>query len=594
LSLFKELKRRNVFKVAIAYIVMAWLVMQVADVVLNNITAPGWIFHVLMLFLAIGLPFAVFFAWAFELTSEGLKREHEVDRTQSITHVTGRKLDRAVVAVLIIALAYFAYDKFVLSAARDAARVEAMTQAVTEQATVEPKAAAEPDKSIAVLPFVNMSDDAGNEYFSDGLSEELLNLLAKIPELRVTSRSSAFSFKGQNLDVPTMAARLKVDYVLEGSVRKFGNQLRITAQLIEVVTDTHLWSETYNRELENIFVIQDEIAAAVVNALKITLLGEAPKATETDPETFALYLQARHLRDQNTFASLQQAESLLNQALVIDPRFAPAWTALAYVYLEQGWSFDHRSYGEGTELARQAIQTALEIDPHDGRSYDVLALVAGFYDWEFEMAFQYLQEALKLNPSDADILLNAGELNTNLGRFKEANDLLQRSIALDPVSAVSHYRLGQLYYITHRLDEAAATLHMALSLNPGGSRRHQAIGFVLLAQGDAQAALVAMQQETSDVFRLYGIAVVQHALGNIGASDAALQELIEEHATGMAVQVASVYAFRNEINSAFDWLEQAYENRDSGLALILFNPMLANLYGDPRWNLFLDKMGLPH
>jgi TolB-like protein len=271
LSLFNELKRRNVFKVAIAYIVVAWLVLQVADVVLNNITAPGWVFKVLMLFLAIGFPFAAIFAWAFEMTPEGLKRESEVDRSQSITPQTGKKLNMMITGVLVLALGYFAYDKFVVSGQRDAALVEATTQAVTEQVATEqlattPEAVKETNKSIAVLPFVNMSDDASNEYFSDGLSEELLNLLAKIPELKVASRSSAFQFKGEKFDLKVVAQKLDVAHVLEGSVRKAGNQVRITAQLIKAEDGYHMWSETYDRSLDNIFAIQDEISAAVVGA----------------------------------------------------------------------------------------------------------------------------------------------------------------------------------------------------------------------------------------------------------------------------------------------------------------------------------------
>ena len=259
MSLFNELKRRNVFRVGFAYIVMAWLVLQVADVILNNIIAPGWVFHVLLLFLAIGFPFAVFFAWAFELTPEGLKKEKDVDRSKSITRVTGRKLDYGVIAVLVLALAYFTFDKFVLDPSRDAELVQATTEAVAEQATESGKAEIT-DKSIAVLPFVNMSNDPDQEYFSDGISEELLNVLAQFPGLKVAARTSAFQFKGQNRDIVGIAKQLHVNHVLEGSVRKSGNRLRITAQLIDAESGFHLWSETYDRELDDIFAIQDEIS----------------------------------------------------------------------------------------------------------------------------------------------------------------------------------------------------------------------------------------------------------------------------------------------------------------------------------------------
>jgi TolB-like protein/Flp pilus assembly protein TadD len=532
------------------------------------------------------------FAWAFELTPDGLKLEKEVVREESITHATGRKLDFVIIAMLVVALGFFTYDKFVLDPDRDAVEIEAAVQVARQEvaSAVEPKDSA---KTIAVLPFVNMSDDSGNEYFSDGISEEILNLLAKVPDLRVTSRSSAFSFKGQNVDVPTMAARLNVAHVLEGSVRKSGKQLRIVAQLIEVESDTHLWSESYDRELKNVFAIQDEIAAAVVDALKITLLGEEPRSTQTNPEAYALYLQGRHFLNQDTAESNKQAEKVLKQALAIDPGLAPAWTALGDLY-EQETGMGRRPFDEGAELARHTIQKALAIDPQYGRAYAVLAEVEMFYDWDFTAAFQYMQQALALNPGDAFILTRAARQYGLLGRVDEAIDLHRQSIVLDPVQAMGHRRLGRTLYDAHRLEEAADSLQMAQSLSPGGAESQYILGLVLMAQGDAPAALVAMERETSDAWRLNGMPIVQHALGNDEASDAALQELIEVGATVAAYQIAEAYAFRGEIDNAFDWLEQAYAIRDPGTAQMLVDPLLANLHDDPRWEILLDKMGLPH
>jgi TolB-like protein/Flp pilus assembly protein TadD len=542
--------------------------------------------------LVLGFPLALIFAWAFELTPDGLKLEKEVVREESITHATGRKLDFVIIAMLVVALGFFTYDKFVLDPDRDAVEIEAAVQVARQEvaSAVEPKDSA---KTIAVLPFVNMSDDSGNEYFSDGISEEILNLLAKVPDLRVTSRSSAFSFKGQNVDVPTMAARLNVAHVLEGSVRKSGKQLRIVAQLIEVESDTHLWSESYDRELKNVFAIQDEIAAAVVDALKITLLGEEPRSTQTNPEAYALYLQGRHFLNQDTAESNKQAEKVLKQALAIDPGLAPAWTALGDLY-EQETGMGRRPFDEGAELARHTIQKALAIDPQYGRAYAVLAEVEMFYDWDFTAAFQYMQQALALNPGDAFILTRAARQYGLLGRVDEAIDLHRQSIVLDPVQAMGHRRLGRTLYDAHRLEEAADSLQMAQSLSPGGAESQYILGLVLMAQGDAPAALVAMERETSDAWRLNGMPIVQHALGNDEASDAALQELIEVGATVAAYQIAEAYAFRGEIDNAFDWLEQAYAIRDPGTAQMLVDPLLANLHDDPRWEILLDKMGLPH
>ena len=592
MSLIKELNRRNVFRVGVAYVIVAWLLLQVADVILPTFRTPDWVMQAFTFLLMLGFPLALIFAWAFELTPEGLKLEKHVVREESITHVTGRKLDFVIIAMLVVALGYFGYDKFILDPGRDAVEIEAAVQVAREEAAsaVERQ---DSTKTIAVLPFVNMSEDPNNEYFSDGISEEILNLLAKVPEMRVTSRSSAFSFKGQNLDVPTMAARLNVAHVLEGSVRKSGNQLRITAQLIEVDTDTHLWSETFDRKLENIFVIQDEIAAAVVSALKITLLGEEPKATVTNPDAYTLYLQGRHLRNQAREKNLKEAETMLLRALAIDSGFAPAWAELGAIYGTQansGW----RPIVEGNELARDAIQKALEIDPQYGRAYAELASVEMYYDWDFAAANKHLQRALELNPGDATILMLAAILNGTLGRVDQAIDVMRQAVALDPASSAGHRSLGTALYQAHRLEEAADSYQMALSLMAGRSATQHYIGFVLLAQGDAPAALVATEQETIESFRLLGTAIVQHALGDAQASDAALQDLIDNWAEEAAYQIANAYAARGEIDHAFAWLEQAYKNRDAGMPQLLLDPLLANLHDDPRWEPLLDRMGLPH
>ena len=592
-SVWEELKRRNVVRVAIAYAIVSWLILQIADVLTPLLHLPEWVGGFVFLLLVIGFLLALFLSWAYELTPEGLKKERDVERSESITPVTGRKLDFVIIAMLVVALGYFGYDKFVLDPGRDAVEIEAAVQTAQEQVaeSVEPQ---DSIKSIAVLAFADLSPEGDQEYFSDGISEEILNLLAKVSELRVTSRSSAFSFKGQNLDVPTMAARLNVAHILEGSVRKSGNQLRITAQLIEGVTDTHLWSETYNRELRDIFAIQDEIAAAVVDALKITLLGKAPKATETNPEAYTLYLQGRHFHNLGTEESDKQAEILLKQSLDIDPGFSPAWAELGSVYSDQTNRFNLRPVDEAYELARNAIQKALDLDPQYGRAYAELGDLNIHYTWDFTAADQLMQQALALNPGDTSILREVAHLEVLLGRTDKAIDLYRQIIALDPVSPVGHSGLGRMYYRTDRLEEAADSFRMALLLRPGGRAVQVAIGLLLLAQGDAPAALAAMQQVTADGFRQFGVAIVQHALGDAGASDATLQELIEKWAAIGAYQIAAVYAFRGEVDHAFDWLEQAYVNRDSGLPFLLPEPLFANLHDDPRWPAFLDKMGLPH
>ena len=590
MSLFNELKRRNVFKVAIAYVVMSWLVLQVADVVLNHITAPGWIFQVLMLFLAIGLPFAVFFAWAFELTPEGLKRESEVDRTQSITPQTGKKLNLMITVVLILALGYFAVDKFVLSSTREQAAIESAVNQAASQAVTDKAAAAESDNSIAVLPFVNMSDDKSNEYFSDGLSEELMNLLAKIPQLRVIARTSSFAYKGTTTKIADVARELNVAHVLEGSVRKSGNQVRITAQLVRASDSSHLWSETYDRSLDDVFAIQDEISAAVVEQLKITLLGAAPKAKETDPAAYALTLQARQMQRQGTAEGYGQSISLYQQALAIAPDYAAAWAGLSESYGRQA-DKGLRPIAEGYTLAREAADKALAIDPDNAAAYAQLGWIAMSYDGDLSAAARYFERALQLDPANPDIVRRAATLTGNLGRMDEANVILKYAVSRDPVNSNNQFNLGLNYSSAGRWDEAIASLRTALSLSPGSIGAQSAIGNALLRQGKPDAALAAMQQESSEAFRLIGLAMAYHALGQVAQSDAALAELINKHEQGWAYNIAYVLAYRGEADRTFEWLDKAVQYKDPGLSEIPTQIEFTNIHDDPRWLPFLESIG---
>ncbi len=377
MSLFNELKRRKVFKVVIAYVIVAWLLLQVSDTLVPALHLPDWFHSGVAFVLILGFPVAIIFAWAFELTPEGLKKEKDVDRSESITHITSRKLDFVVIGLLVVALGYFAFDKFVLDPSRDAELVQATTQAVTEQVVTEQEASAESGNSIAVLPFVNMSDDASNEYFSDGLSEELLNLLVKIPQLQVAARTSSFSFKGKDVKIAQIARELNVSHILEGSVRKAGNRVRITVQLIKADDGFHLWSETYDRTLDDIFVVQDEIANAVVAALKVTLMGAIPATRPTDPEVYSLYLQAKYLNNLLGKEDLEKALTAYEQALAIDPDYAPAWVGLNVVYQNQA-KFGWRAGAQAMDLSLAAVQQALLIDNKLASAWASLAYLKRF------------------------------------------------------------------------------------------------------------------------------------------------------------------------------------------------------------------------
>ncbi|MCW8871779.1 tetratricopeptide repeat protein [Pseudomonadota bacterium] len=428
MSLFNELKRRNVIRVAIAYIVMAWLVLQVADVILNNITAPGWVFKVLMLFLAIGLPFAVFFAWAFELTPEGLKREHEVERNQSVTPQTGKRLDRIIIIVLAVALGYFAVDKFLVQAPKvdDSSSIARVTG--------EPPA--DGYQSIAVLPFVNISEDTGNEYFSDGLTEELLNILSKIKELRVAGRTSSFAFKGKDDDLRIIGEKLNVRSILEGSVRKDDkrNRVRITVQLVNVADGYHQWSETYDRELDDIFAIQDEIAHAVAQALRITLLGEDEARLEqvvsTEINAYDLYLLALQGLNEGSYASLEKAAGQFEQALALDPAFTPAKLGLVNAWSELAKTGSITS----KEALRQGVPLLEEVLEEQPGNSDARIQMAKFRNLEgdHEAAEAAFISALAADPRNARGLQEYGRFLFDRGQVAEGMELIDAALEIEP------------------------------------------------------------------------------------------------------------------------------------------------------------------
>ena len=590
MSFFAELKRRNVFRVGIAYVVGGWLLLQLTDVLLQLLDLPEVMGRVVVLLVAIGLPIALFFAWAFELTPEGIKKEKDVDRSKSITRVTSQKLNNAIIGLLVVALGYFALDKFILDPKRDAAEIATAIEGSRDQV---PEAVASPvtEKSIAVLPFVNMSSDEEQEYFSDGLSEELLNLLAKIPELRVAARTSSFSFKGQSIEIPEIASRLKVDHVLEGSVRKSGNQLRITAQLIQADNGYHLWSETYDRQLDNVFQIQDEIAAAVVEALKITLLGETPTVRETDPQAYQLFLEAQYVSRQRSAQQIPKAISLFERALEIDPDYSPAWAELASAYMWYGGIGD-MPIDESFVRADNAIKMALETDPENAMAYFARGTAKLFNKFDFKEGAEDYQQALRLEPGDAFLMGANATAARTLGQLDKSIEMYNSALELDPLMAEMRSWQGLAYLYTGRLDEAGTAFRTTLNLSSQYSGGHYRLGRVLISKGELDAALAEMEKEAQGIYSATGLAMVHHALGDFDVSQMMLDELIETGSSHAAYQIAEVYGFRNEPDKAFEWLEKALVIRDSGLTSILGNPALRGLRTDPRWQPFLEKIGL--
>ena len=462
--------------------------------------------------------------------------------------------------------------------------------------THSPKLSAAPVKgaqesSIAVLPFVNLSDDPGNEYFSEGISEEILNVLAQVDHFKVVGRTSSFAFKGRNEDLREIGRALGVSHVLEGSVRKAGAQVRITAQLIEADGGYHLWSETFDRELHDIFAVQDEIAEAVAVQLRLALLPATPKVTETNPEAYALYLQSRYLERQSTTAGFKKALALVQEALSIAPNYAAAWNLLASIYSNMAGKAVLPP-AEGLGLAREATGQALKINPDYASAHGRLGWLAVHFDTDFVAAARHYQNALSLAPTDLEIIGSAANLARSLGQLDQAIALQKYANTHDPMNPVSHTLLGFLYRCAGQYGLAISSYRIALRLSPGILSAQYNIGAALLLQGHLQAALDETLKEESEGYRLMGLAPIYHSLGQAEKSDAAMAEMIEKYEVDGSYNIAFMLAWRGETDRAFEWLEIALANQDSGLTQIINEPLIANLHGDPRWQPFLEKIGM--
>ncbi len=452
--------------------------------------------------------------------------------------------------------------------------------------------------SIAVLPFADMSEGKDQEYFSDGLAEELTNELAKVPGLKVTGRSSAFQFKGKNEDVRTVGQKLNVDNILEGSVRREGSRVRISAELTKVNDGFQLWSEEYNTEIKDIFAVQDEIARAVTTALQIKLLGAnatpaLARSKVTNPDAYQAYLQAAYFRNRGLEkANHDKALTYADQAIKLDANFSPAWALRSTVFASMGME-GFMDPGPGFRRAREDAEQAIALDPRSAAGYLSLAKVRLNYDFDWEGAEASLNKAAALEPGSTDLLFYRADLEEARGRLDEAIELRKRAVALDPLCSSCYLVLGRDLYETGQYDEANTVLQKALELDPQQGFVHFLRGQILLARGRPQEALVEMQQETNDWLKLTGEAFAYHSLGRQQASEAALRELIASHGSDSAYQVAQVYGYRGEMDKALEWLNRAYQQHDSGLLYLKTDGLFKGLHQNPHFIELLRKMALP-
>jgi TolB-like protein len=515
----------------------------------------------------------------------GLATRPPAGTPSSATPLRGAKAVPLTIAVLaLFGAGYFALDRLVLS-----------KRAPTLGATsLRGDSAATPvnEKSIAVLPFIDLSEKKDQEYFSDGLAEELLDLLAKTPGLHVIARTSSFSFKGKPDDIPTIGRKLNVANILEGSVRKSGNRLRVTTQLVGANNGEHIWSETYDRELKDVFAVQDEIAAAVVGQLKLKLTPATPSAARrtANVEAYNQYLLGQHSYNSENLEGWRRAVEAFHKAIALDPNYVAPYDGLALVEYQLA---GHTGDAAGNQRAQDAAARAVELGPDDPNGYSARGYIRYAINWDWRGAQEDFEKAIALDPGDAQFQLRYGELLGTLGRLPEAIAATRKGIELDPLLAAGWESLAQ--YLTYTRDFTAAhqVSRRALEISPESTFALNALGWLQLSEGNARDAVATFRKIDEEVFRLYGTSMAEHTLKDPAQSQRALEQLIAKNSADSAYQIADVYAWRGEKDQAFAWLNRAYEQRDGGLTQVKFDPLLNSLRSDPRYTAFLRKMNLP-
>jgi TolB-like protein/Tfp pilus assembly protein PilF len=584
-NFFTELKRRNVVRMAGLYLVGAWLLTQVASTVLPMFGTPDWLPRSIVILLAIGFLPALIFSWVFEVTPEGLKRDADVPPEQSIAPQTARRMDRMIIAILLLALGYFVFDKFVLGPRRVGAPNEPPSSANS--------------KSIAVLPLVNTSGDPGNEYFSDGLSEELIAVLAKIPQLKVIGRSSSFFFKGNSGDSAAIGQKLGVAHLIEGSVRKQGDRVRIVAELIRAADGRSLWSETYDRELKDVFAVQAEIARAVAEQMKVTLLGETirPDAagSSENPAAHNAVLQADFYFQQQTAESVRQAIKFLETAVRLDPNYALAYAKLAQAWRQYAASFSTDATDDtakGYNEARRAADMAVSLAPDLIETRMAVGLVALNPDLDFRTAEKEFRRVLQSAPSDAAAKSALSFALLSQGRLTEAEQSCREAISLDPLLTSSWINIGRVAIGLGRYQDAEQLFRKGLEIQPHASRFHSYLVTLDILQDRAAQAMANAQLESEGFWRDYAVNLAQQAQNDRSTADAALKAFIAKNSKFGSFQIAVLYAIRKEPDEMFKWLDAAYAVRDSGLTQLAVTPFFLPYLRDQRFVALCQKLNV--
>jgi len=578
MSFFNELKRRNVIRVATAYVVAVWLIIQVVETLFPVFGLSDGAIRVVVISLAIFFVPVVILAWVFQFTPEGLKLDTSGEPLPASPD-SSRKLDRAIIVTLVLGISYFAFDKFLLAPERMSKR----EAEVAQQAVEEARKGFYGDRSIAVMPFTSLSSDPEQVYFADGIAEEVLNLLAQIRQLRVISRSSAFAIKEQDLEAPEIAEMLDVGHILEGSVRRAGNRVRVTAQLIEARSDTHLWSKTYERDLDDVFLIQDEIAADVAKNLQIVLLEPLPRSRYVDPEVLALTQQARTVLQTRPDGMGEKMYALMSRALEIDPDHVPALELMDAAEFFRGWegAISQEEMRTRTESINWRIR---ELDPHN-------AWVDAREAWDLanqgrleEAAQRYLR-ALANGMTNSEVVRLAGMFARNIGKLDVSERLLLHAVAIDPLCFQCLYQLSRTYWYEGKYNLAEHARSRFLLLGSDGNYHY---GLMLLMQGKSQAAFdyyTSLPESFTESAQGHaGMAMVWHTLGVPEKAQAELDLLL---ASDEFYFLSEVAAWMGDKDKAFEWLNAAPIENQGGT---IFAPIYQSLSDDPRWDAYRESI----
>jgi len=585
-SFFAELKRRNVYKVAVAYAVVAWLLLQAASIFFPAFDAPAWVMKIFIIIIIFGFPVALIFSWAFEITPEGIKLESEIEPNKSIKRRTGRKIVAVTIALAVVAAGLFVY------------------QLVRWKLTVTPRqseaATVAPNKSIAVLPFDNLSRDPDNAYFCEGVQDEILTRLAKVADLKVISRTSTQHFKSVPDNLPQIAKQLGVAHILEGSVQKASDQVRVNVQLINALTDAHLWGDTYDRKLTDIFAVESEIANTIAETLQAKLTGSEKVAVSArpteNPEAYQLYLKGRFFWNKRTAVDLRKSIEYFNQAIEQDPNYALAYAALAQAWLLLP-AYDGGAPKDCFPHAETAAKKALALDDNSSDAHAALGMVKQIYDFDLPGAIAEFERAIQLNPNDAmahhwlsnHSLAAAGQTEREIAEMK-------RALELDPLSLIINANLGQAYINVNRYDDAIAQLRKTIEMEGSFYFAHQMLGEALDLKGQIPEAITEYEKAIALNDDPIPKALLGHLYGRIGRKDEARKILEELRQTREqryieAYGLAIVYLGLGDRNETFNWLEQGYRDRDGYyMAVIRIDPVLASLHGDPRFEALAEKI----